>query len=176
MKISMACFAFGGMACWLAANAAMSQDQPPSPQVGNRFDIERNLLLMDSDQDDFPDLTESLEGTNPLDPDSYPGKLSEEDKRAIAEADAGFVAPACRPGFDQIGAVMCITPNVFNAASFANAMVTCRGLRSRVANYGDLRFLYLSSNRDASFDPSGRWIGNFVGDDTALCGKSFDYF
>lgn len=78
---------------------------------------------------------------------------------------------ACRSGFREAGARMCITIDPANAQSFANALVHCMDRSSRVASYGDLRYLYVRTGFDASYNPNGRWIGNFVGDDQALCGN-----
>ena len=54
--------------------AAMAQKaEPSSPQVAVMFDTDRNILLKDSDGDGVPDLTESLEGTDLLNPSSFLG-------------------------------------------------------------------------------------------------------
>jgi len=78
---------------------------------------------------------------------------------------------ACRAGFREAGSRMCITTNTANASTFANALVYCKDRLSRVASYGDLRYLYVRTSFDAAYNPSGRWIGNYVGDDRALCGN-----
>lgn len=134
---------------------------------GAMFDTDRNMALADTDGDGYPDLTESLEGTNPLDAEVYPGS----DDVAMEDDTADFPASSCRSGFRQAGSRLCISINVHNARSYANAMVFCRDRRSTVASYGDLRYLYTRSSLDAAYNPSGRWIGNFVDDDRALCGN-----
>ena len=83
----------------------------------------------------------------------------------------GFPATSCRGGYRQVGERLCISFSPRPAQSYANAMVVCRDQRGRVASYGDLRYLYERSTLDSSYNPSGRWIGNFVGDDTVLCGN-----
>ena len=80
-------------------------------------------------------------------------------------------ATPCRSGFMPAGSRLCISTNANSARSYANAMVFCRDRRSRVASYGDLRYLYVRTGIDAAFNPNGRWIGNFVDDDRALCGN-----
>ena len=40
-----------------------------------------------------------------------------------------------------------------------------------MASYEDFYYLYIHSNLDASYNPNGRWIGNMVADDNALCGN-----
>jgi hypothetical protein len=130
------------------------------------FDTDRGVILADTDDDSFPDLTEAMEGTNPLDAESYPGSDAAE---AADEAD--FPAGSCRSGFRQAGSRLCVSTNVNAAATFANALVFCRDRQSTVADYGDLRYLYVRSTLDAAYNPNGRWIGNFVDDDTALCGN-----
>lgn len=87
-------------------------------------------------------------------------------------AAVGFPTAACRPGYIQAGPRLCMSQFVQNAASFANAMVSCRNQRGRVASYGDLRYLYVNTNLDASYNPNGRWIGpELSADDQALCGN-----
>lgn len=124
---------------------------------------------LDSDGDTFPDLTEEIEGSDPSDPDDYPGAVSPEEN--VLEAQVGFPTTTCRSGYRQAGPRLCISQNVFNADSYADAMVTCRDRRGRVANYGDLRYLYLRTTLDAQYNPAGRWIGDIVGDNKALCGN-----
>lgn len=77
----------------------------------------------------------------------------------------------CRTGFQPAGPRLCISVNAHNARSYANAMVFCRDRRSHVASYGDLRYLFVRTAVDAAYNPSGRWIGNLVDDDRALCGN-----
>ncbi len=80
-------------------------------------------------------------------------------------------ATPCRSGFLLAGARLCISVNAHSARTYANAMTYCRERRSRVASYGDLRYLFVRTGIDAAYNPSGRWIGNFVDDDRALCGN-----
>jgi hypothetical protein len=170
--------------CFVAASPLHAQARPQrpaavgatlEPQAEASFDTDRHLLLEDTDGDRYPDLTESLERTNPLDPKSYPGSQQEVTSEEMTDAErfgADFPVPFCRAGFQQAGARLCISTNLLNAESFANAMVICRDRFARVASYGDLRYLYLRSSLDAAYDPNGRWIGDFVGDDRALCGNA----
>jgi len=145
----------------VAAPAALST----STADAGMFDTDTGMALADTDGDGFPDLTESAEGTNPLDGEFFPG--SEEDASDLAD----FPASTCRAGFRQAGARLCISTNVHNARTFANAQTFCRDRRSNVASYSDLRYLYVRSGLDAAYNPSGRWIGNVVDDDRALCGN-----
>lgn len=126
------------------------------------FDTDRGVWVVDTDGDTFPDLTEELEGTDPLDPNDYPG---------YDLAAAEFPAGSCRPGFRQAGSRLCVSVNVHDARSYANAIVFCRDRRAKVCSYGDLRYLYVRTSLDSAYNPSGRWIGNFVADDRALCGN-----
>ena len=146
--------------------------QMSAPESGPMFDTDRGVPLVDTDGDGFPDLTESLELTNPFDATNYPGSDMPAEKADEGEvADPGFPATSCRSGYRQAGSRLCISTNVHNARSYANAMVYCRDRRGRVASYGDLRYLYVRTSLDAAYNPSGRWIGNFVDDDRALCGN-----
>lgn len=153
------------------------EESGTTPSAAEMFDTDRNVVLKDTDGDGFPDLTEALEQTNPLDAQDYPGSGiptgDEYDSEATAEgiADPGFPAGNCRSGYRQVSSRLCISINVHNAASYANAMVYCRDRLGRVASYGDLRYLYIRSSWDAAYNPNGRWIGNFVDDDVALCGN-----
>lgn len=133
------------------------------------YDTDRGVALSDTDGDGFPDLTESLEMTNPLDASNYPG--SDMPEAADEAGEPGFPASSCRSGYREAGSRLCISTNVHDARSYANAMVYCRDRRGRVASYGDLRYLYVRTSLDAAYNPNGRWIGNFVDDDRALCGN-----
>jgi len=88
----------------------------------------------------------------------------------IANFRTGTATP-CRSGFQPAGARLCISVNAHGARSYANAMTYCRDRSSRVASYGDLRYLYVRTSVDAAYNPNGRWLGNFVDDDRALCGN-----
>jgi hypothetical protein len=77
----------------------------------------------------------------------------------------------CRTGFQPAGQRLCISVNAHSPRTYANAMTYCRDRRSRVASYGDLRYLYVRTAVDAAYNPKSRWIGNFVDDDHALCGN-----
>ncbi len=145
------------------ANAHSPSDPPTTDAM---FDTDRNMVLQDSDKDGVPDLTESLEGTNPNDPVDFQGAQNSDDLEAV-----GFPTTACRPGYRQAGPRLCISTNVQNATRYAWAQRRCRVQQGRVASYEDLYYLYIHSNLDASYNPNGRWIGNMVADDNALCGN-----
>ncbi len=137
------------------------------------YDTDRDLWLEDTDGDTFPNFTEELEGTNPNNPEDYPGAdlpESENNEQAL-QANVGFPRSTCRSGYRQAGSRLCISPDEENARTFANAATFCRDRRGRVCSYTDLRYLYVRTGLDASYNPSGNWIGNFTGDDQALCGN-----
>lgn len=94
----------------------------------------------------------------------------EQEVNATAQA-AGFPAATCRSGYRQAGPRLCISTNVQNATQYDTAARRCRVQRGRVATYEDLYYLYIHSGLDASYNPSGKWIGNMVGDDRVLCGN-----
>ncbi len=160
-----------------AAPQLAAQQDPPSPQSAKFYDTDRNLVLEDTDGDGTPDMTESLEGTDPLDSESFPGsdtlelEKSVEAETAKAAQLAGFPTPVCREGFRQAGPRLCISIDVQDAARYHWAQRRCRVQRSRVASYEDLYYLYIHSSLDASYNPNGKWIGNMVADDDALCGN-----
>ena len=155
------------------AGAQETSDQPRSPQAEVMFDTDRNLLLKDSDGDGVPDLTESIEGTDPLDQSSFQGAESQRlEAQVSGDIEAvGFPAANCRTGYRQAGPRLCISINVQNATRYTWAQRRCRVNRGRMASYEDLYYLYVHSSLDASYNPSGRWIGNLVADDNALCGN-----
>lgn len=161
-----------------SANAQQTpQDEVKPPQVEEMFDTDRNMLLKDSDGDETPDLTESLTETDPLDPTSFPGSDTLELEQRVAEEIeqaevAGFPAANCRTGYRQAGPRLCISTSLQSAARYHWAQRRCRVQRGRVASYEDLYYLYIHSSLDSSYNPSGRWIGNMVADDNALCGNS----
>ena len=78
----------------------------------------------------------------------------------------------CHVGFVQIKS-LCITPDVQSPMSFANAQVACRRIfgTSRVANYADFRFIFLTISGIARFNPDGLWLGIQTGDNLALFGN-----
>jgi len=162
-----------------AAAAQQSEDVTLTASAEQAFDTDRGVALVDSDGDTFPDLTESLEGTNPLDATSYPGADAEleggmsatDAADADEAADVGFPAANCRSGYRQAGARLCISTNVHDARTYANASTFCRDRRGRVAGYGDLRYLYVRTNLDSAYNPNGRWLGDWTGDDQVLCGN-----
>lgn len=164
------------------AGAQTAEGTPQAPVGEQALDTDRGIVLVDTDEDGYPDLTESLEGTNPLDRSSYPGadfaeggEPAESDgvseASADESADVGFPAASCRSGYRQAGSRLCISTNVHDARSFANASTYCRDRLGRVANYGDLRYLYVRTNLDSAYNPSGRWLGDWTGDDQVLCGN-----
>jgi hypothetical protein len=92
--------------------------------------------------------------------------------QAESASAAGFPAAACRAGFVPAGPRLCISQLVQGAARFDTAMNRCRAQRGYVASYGDLFYLYVNTNLDATYNPNGKWIGpDLVGDDQALCGN-----
>lgn len=130
------------------------------------FDTERGLDLVDSDGDTFPDVTEEIENTDPNDPRDFPGR------RLVRRhhKDSGFPDIACRPGFLQAGSRLCIS-EIQGNDTFQDAAFQCRTQHAYVCGYTELRFLYLFTNLDASFNVSGRWLGDWTGDDQVLCGN-----
>ena len=167
----------------LVAASAIAQDTPAEPDAmaeETMFDTDRGVMLADSDGDGFPDMTESLEGTNPFNEANFPGsdipsdgEMAEMDmaEGEDAAADVGFPASSCRSGYRQAGSRLCISTNVHDARSFANASTFCRDRRGRVAGYGDLRYLYVRTTIDSAYNPNGRWLGDWTGDDQVLCGN-----
>ncbi len=153
-------------------NAYATQFASNSPMSDAMFDTDRNMILKDSDGDGIPDLTETLEGTNPNDKSDFQGVHGELEAANSTNVEAvGFPTTACRPGYRQVGSRLCISTNVQNATRYPWAQRRCRVQRGRMASYEDLYYLYIHSNLDASYNPNGRWIGNMVADDNALCGN-----
>jgi hypothetical protein len=83
-----------------------------------------------------------------------------------------FEQGRCHTSFVQIQS-LCITPDVQKPLSFANAQVNCRRIfgTSRVANYADYRFIFLTISGRAFFNPDGLWLGIQTGDNLALFGN-----
>ncbi|HEX5717359.1 MAG TPA: hypothetical protein VF179_14460 [Thermoanaerobaculia bacterium] len=153
-------------------------EQPPGA-VG--YDIERQTWLFDTDGDTFPDLTEELGGTDPLDPNSNPLVLLEEaaghEANPWREGKVGFTRMACRGGFwwvpTGLGApLLCISLVVQNATNYTQAAANCRTQGARVCTYEDLGYIYLSTTSDANFDPSGKWLADFTVDNWVNCGNA----
>lgn len=150
--------------------------ETPDPIDGLRpvgFDEERQVYVFDRDGDEVPDITEFLEGTDMLDPDSKPGLefLAPADEQA-----AGFPTVNCRSGFRQAGSRLCISSNVQSPTEYRWAVHVCRNKQSNVCSYEDLTYLYINSSLDEFYNPNGRWIGHITVDDFVLCGnKSITY-
>lgn len=164
------------LSCLLMPSSALAQVEGGLLNTAiSNFDTDRGIQVIDTDGDDFPDLTESIEGTNPLDSRDYPGaELDIEglvEKPLVSSQMSGFPTTSCRSGYRQAGSRLCISRNVLNATTAGNAQVFCRDRRGRVATYGDLRYLYVRSSLDSAYNPRGRWIGNQVADDDYLCGN-----
>lgn len=131
------------------------------------YDTDRALYLQDTDGDTYPDLTERLEGTSPRDAEDFPGRAPE----SVTAMASGFPTTLCRPGFRQAGSRLCISDTVQDAQTLANASVLCRDQRAYVCGYEELRYLYIRTGLDATFNPEGRWIGQWVADNEGLCGN-----
>lgn len=130
---------------------------------GTPIDIERQIALIDTDGDTFPDVTEAIDGSDPRDAADLPG--------GAAAPVAGFPAAACRAGFQQAGGRLCISSATQNATRYRSASNNCRDQMGHVCTYEDLYYLYVKTGLDATYDPNGAWLGNFVGDDAVLCGN-----
>ena len=134
--------------------------------------------MVDSDGDTYPDITEKIGGTDPLNPEDFPGKGSGgSDKASIGSTatgvvteSVGFPRATCRAGFRTIGR-LCISYTLRPAMRYELASLYCRDRFARVASYEDLFYLYMRSNLDGFYNPNGRWIGNFAGDDTIFRGN-----
>jgi len=145
------------------------------------YDTDTETLLVDTDGDGYPDVTEKLGGTDPVNASDFPGAdlgASADAKSALVKsttkstlAAAGFPTASCRPGFRQAGPRLCISQNVQNATRFDRATQRCRDIRSRVATYEDLFYLFIRTNLDATYNPLGKWIGNMTGDDQVMYGN-----
>jgi len=155
------------------AQAPVSPDEQPPGSVG--YDIETGQWLFDTDGDTFPDLTEELGGTDPLDKDSNPlALLGQEPDPSGAVGKVGFTSKACRSGFVAVPGApfMCISQWVQDAARYAIATTSCRNQNARVCSYEDLGYIYFMTKYDASFNAAGgKWLGDFTQDDYVNCGN-----
>lgn len=95
----------------------------------------------------------------------------------IASNDPGegaFPSGDCRDGFIQAGPRLCIDETVRQQRRYRRAASDCRDSYAHVCTVEDLDYLFLNTNLDAYYNPKQgnrqRWLGNYVGDDTALCG------
>ncbi|PRQ05768.1 hypothetical protein ENSA5_00880 [Enhygromyxa salina] len=132
------------------------------------FDSDRQVYVFDRDGDEVPDITEALEGTDPLDPASKPGPG---ELAPIDEETAGFPRSSCRPGFRQAGSRLCISSSVENPTEYRWAVHICRNKHSEVCSYEDLTYLYINSKLDEFYNPRSKWIGHITVDDFVLCGN-----
>ena len=153
----------------VSATAGSAASPPKDRDIP--YDTERGIYLVDSDGDTFPDATEEIEKTDPYDEREFPGSKLARVARGRQQKDSGFPAVSCRAGFRQAGNRLCISELVEDAQSYANAAVVCRDQRAYVCGYGEIRYLYLNTNLDANYNISGRWLGDWTGDDQVTCGN-----
>ena len=130
-----------------------------------------STYLVDSDLDSFPDQTEVLGGTDPLDAQDYPGANSAQENQIQDSQIQIFPNPSCRSGFRAAGSRLCISTTTHNATRYDLAQAYCRTRFAHVASYEDLFYLYLHSSLDSSYNPNGKWIGNMINDDDAFVGN-----
>jgi len=174
---SLCCFLGGLLLLALAGRLAAAQtavDPGPKPPGAVGYDVETHQWLFDSDGDGFPDLTEEIGDTDPFDPHSNPRTEPAAGGEGVGVKleKVGFQQPACRVGFNSWPGAprLCITATQ-NAALYEQAAVSCRTNFSRLCSYEDLSYLYINSNVDAAFDPSGgKWLGDFTANDVVNCG------
>ena len=67
---------------------------------------------------------------------------------------------------------LCIDQWVQNATNYTQAFANCRARQARVCTYEDLGYLYLATPYDPTFNPLGRWLGDFTHDDYVNCGNA----
>lgn len=167
---SLMLLALAGMPA-LAQEPGNPDEQPPG-SVG--YDIETKQWLFDTDGDTFPDLTEVLGGTDPLNKDSNPMALLGLDPEASGETKVGFTNRTCRDGFVAVPGApyLCISQWIHDAANYTQATTACRVEKSRLCSYEDLSYIYLTTKYDASFNAAGgRWLGDFTQDNYVNCGN-----
>lgn len=94
----------------------------------------------------------------------------------IAHIMGGEMKPrlSCSTSFTSINGRLCITTGVLNAATRRWAAARCiqyYGEDSHVCTHDEYDYLFQYSSYDASFDPYGMWIGDYVEDSWSLCGN-----
>lgn len=158
-----ACYVFIAVGGLCVAAHAAETSSIPSPY---QFDTDRAIWVVDTDGDGYPDLSEQIRGTNPYDAAEHPAV-----GLAPSQDNVGFPTAACRAGFTQAGNRLCINTFLQGANFYDNASTLCRNQFARVCTYEDLYYLYTQTALDGSYNPNGNWLGDFVGDDTVLCGN-----
>jgi hypothetical protein len=154
------------LALGLVLAAAGAAAAPPDER-GIPYDTERGIYLVDTDGDTFPDLTEEIEKTDHYGERDFPGRQ----QARRGQKASGFPNIVCRAGFQPAGSRLCISEEIQGNDRFADATFLCREQRAYVCGYEEIRFLYLRTNLDATFNVSGRWLGDWTGDDQVLCGN-----
>lgn len=137
------------------------------------FDTERGVALYDSDNDTFPDVTESLFGTDPNNPDSHPGSASgsPSEGETFISTRGGFPDYYCRSDYRQVDKGLCISWDVQGPHTYPQAAAKCHHKKGRVATFEDFSYLFIYSHLDADYNPKGKWIGNMVANNKVLCGN-----
>ena len=155
----------------LIAIAAPASAQEKPAAAGSEellFETDRNQWLAATDGDSWPDLTEELGGTDPYDAASNAGNLVAAELPSEKELD--FPSSPCRGTFTQRGLRLCIT-GLKTAATYRVASATCSVIGARVCGFEDLYYIYNQTAFDASYNPLGKWLGDFTADNRVLCGN-----
>jgi hypothetical protein len=97
-------------------------------------------------------------------------EATDEASPVVPDAAADFPINMCRPGYTQRGQRLCISA-LRAGANYANASSICRNEYAAVCTYEDLTYVYLNTGADASYNPSGRFIGPLADDDRVYCGN-----
>lgn len=161
------------------AGAPLLADDSDASSPSAYFDTDRQMWLVDTDGDGVVDLTEELEGTDPLDPKSFLGSdaetsdVGQDGSESGAFEKVGFARGSCRSGFQTPPGAdrLCIDQHEQSQRANINASRKCRDRFARVCTYEDLYYLYERSSLDASYNPNGMWVGGIQTDDIALCGN-----
>lgn len=144
---------------------------PSEASSSGYFDTDRQEWLVDTDGDGIVDLTEEIAGTDPFDHQDFPGAEGEPGADEALLKAGGFATSSCRTGFDPAGTRLCIDTHEQNAVKYDVAQARCRSRRAHVCTYEDMFYLYYYTTMDGSYNPYNLWLGDFVHDDTVLCGN-----
>lgn len=134
----------------------------PQPQEAadapDTSEVDEDIEEMDS-EGDWVD----SEGEEPVD-----GDIDEFGAPVDPQA-VGFPTGSCRSGFNSPNSRICATPLRYNT-QYYSAQASCRASRARVCSREDYFYIYTGPNA-GSYNANGKWLGNSVGDDQALCGN-----
>lgn len=149
-----------------------AQDPPVEQEEAFSDDVDEDIAT-ESDTASSDDGADDSDGTDGQWQDSEGEPYADQGiggfNGDVDPAAVGFPTSSCRSGFSSPLTRICTTP-LRSSTGYLSAQLSCRSSRSRVCTREDYFYIYSGPNA-GQYNANGRWLGNTVGDDQALCGN-----